>query len=206
MRIAIIGATGKAGRLIAQEAAARGHDVVRFARSAKDGVDVVKDVFDLDAADLHGLDVVVDALGFFTPDTLPNHTRSLEHLAGLLVGSNTRLVVVGGAGSLYMDPQKTTQLFETPTFPDEFKPLAEAQAQQLAALREHHDVKWTYVSPAADFQPDAPRTGRYVLGGELFETDSNGLSELSYADYAIAFVDEVERAEHVGERISVRNP
>lgn len=206
MRIAIIGATGQAGRLIAQEAAARGHDVVRFARSAQDGIDIVKDVFDVDAADLQGLDVVVDALGFFTPETLSEHTRSLEHLANLLAGSDTRLVVVGGAGSLYVNPEKTTQLFETPTFPEEFKPLAQAQAQQLAALREHRDVKWTYVSPAADFQPDAPRTGNYVLGGELFEVGSNGLSELSYADYAVAVVDEIDRAEHVGERISVRNP
>lgn len=205
MKIAIIGAGGKAGRLIGQEARTRGHEVTGFGRSAKDGVDITKDVFDLTAADLAGFDVVVDALAFSTPETFPLHTTSLMHLADALSGTDVRLVVVGGAGSLYVDEQQSTQLKDTPDFPEMFKPMATAQADELVELRKRSDVKWTFVSPAAMFLADAPRLGSYELAGEFFTTGKDGKSEVSYADYAIAIVDEAEKAAHVGERISVRN-
>lgn len=203
MRIAIIGAAGKAGRLIAEEAIDRGHEVVGFGRSAKPGVDVVKDAMELTREDLADFDAVVDALGFFTPETLDLHTTTGEHLANLLAGTPTRLLVVGGAGSLYLDEEKTTQLKDTPDFPEVFKPMATAAAAQLEALREHDDTRWTYVSPAADFQADGERLGTYALAGEIFETAEDGTSTVSYADYALAMVDEIVAAEHVGERISV---
>lgn len=203
MRIAVIGAAGKAGKLIAAEASERGHEVIGFGRSTKPGVDIVKDALELIRDDLGGFDVVVDALGFFTPETLPLHTSSLEHLASLLAGSPTRLLVVGGAGSLYLDAEHTTQLKDAPDFPEAYKPMAEAQAAQLTALRKHTDTQWTYISPAADFRADGERLGSYVLAGELFETGSDGQSTVSYADYALAVVDEIEAAKHIGQRISV---
>lgn len=204
MRVAIIGSAGKAGSRIAAEASARGHEVVGFGRSREEGVDVVKDVFAIERSDLDGFDAVVDALGFFTPETLPNHTSSLMRLADALAGGDTRLLVVGGAGSLYVDEEQQVPLYRTEGFPAEFAPLAAAQAEQLEALRGREDVRWTYVSPAADFQPEGERKGEYALAGERFETDAEGRSQLSYADYAIAMVDELERGEHVGERISIR--
>lgn len=168
MRIAIIGAAGKAGHHIATEATSRGHDVTGFGRTAREGVDRVVDVLDIQAADLDGFDAVVDALGFFTPETLGLHTRSLQHLADVLSDTATRLLVVGGAGSLYVDTERTVQLKDTPEFPEAFLALATAQGEQLTHLRERDDVAWTYVSPAADFRADGERTGSYALGGELF--------------------------------------
>ncbi|NEG96310.1 NAD(P)H-binding protein [Bifidobacterium sp. SMB2] len=210
-RIAIVAANGKSGRLIAKEAVGRGLDVTAVVRGENGTVaqhTLAKDLFDLTAADLAGFDVVVDAFGAWTPDTLPLHSASLKHLADILSGTGTRLIVVGGAGSLYVDPEHTTQLYDTDGFPEEYKPLAKAQGKALAELRERGDVRWTFVSPAADFQADGPRTGAYVLGGEEFGVnETTGESAVSYADYAIAIVDEAVAAPadaHVGERISVR--
>ncbi|BDA63540.1 NAD(P)-dependent oxidoreductase [Actinomyces capricornis] len=203
MKIVIIGAAGRAGRLIAQEAARRGHEVLGVGRSPKPGVDRVKDVSDIDSTDIADADVVVDALGFFTPDTLAQHTSSVLHLADVLSGSPTRLLVVGGAGSLYVDPEHRTRLFETPDFPAEYHALASAQAAQLDALRGRDDVAWTYISPAADFQADGERAGGYVLAGEELETGADGNSVISYADYAIAVIDEAEQGRHPRQRISV---
>jgi len=64
-------------------------------------------------------------------------------------------------------------------------------------------VNWTYVSPAGDFQADGERTGKYILGGEELILNSKGESVISYADYAIAMVDEIETGKHIKERISI---
>lgn len=90
-----------------------------------------------------------------------------------------------------------------PDFPDAFKPLAAAMAKALGELRERKDVKWTYISPAGDFQADGERTGEYILGSEELTLNSRGESIISYADYAIAMVDEAVNGDHIQERISV---
>ena len=131
----------------------------------------------------------------------------MKHLADVLSSADARLIVVGGAGSLYVNPEHTVQLSQTDGFPEAFLPLATAMGDSLAELRERSDVRWTYVSPAADFQADGPRTGKYVLAGEEFTANEAGESAISYADYAIAIVDEATAAPenaHVNERISVR--
>lgn len=206
MKIAVICANGKAGRLIVKEALDRGLDVTAVVRgenrSAADKA-VVKDLFDLTAADLKGFDVVVDAFGAWTPDTIPQIPRAVEHLCGLLSGTDTRLVVVGGAGSLYVDPEHTATVADGPGFPEAFKPLAAAHGQALNELRERKDVRWTYISPAGDFQAEGKRTGEYILGGEELTLNSRGESVISYADYAIAAVDEILDGNHIRERISV---
>ncbi|WP_417133944.1 NAD(P)-dependent oxidoreductase [Rubneribacter badeniensis] len=205
MKIAVIAANGKAGTHIVKELVDRGSEVTAFVRNENRTAAqhaVRKDLFDLVPSDLAGFDAVVDAFGAWTPETLPQHSTSLMHLADLLSGTETRLLVVGGAGSLFVDPEHTTTLSQTPEFPDAFKPLASAMAEALANLRTRDDVKWTYISPAADFQADGERTGQYLLGGEELTTGSQG-SVISYADYAIAMADEIERGTHVRERISV---
>jgi putative NADH-flavin reductase len=205
-KIAVVAANGKAGRLIVEEAVERGDDVTAFVRSENRTVatsSVVKDLFDLAAEDLNGFDAIVDAFGAWTPETLDQHSTTLAHLCDVLSGSDTRLIVVGGAGSLFVDPSHTTALVDTPDFPDAFKPLATAMGKALAELRERNDVKWTYISPAADFQADGERTGAYLLGGEELTLNERGESVISYADYAVAVVDEIESGDHVNERISV---
>ena len=89
-----------------------------------------------------------------------------------------------------------------PDFPDAFKPLAAAMAKALSELRKRNDVKWTYISPAGDFQADGERTGRYILGGEELILNAKGESVISYADYAIAMVDEAVSGNHIQQRIS----
>lgn len=205
-KIAVVAANGKEGRLVVKEAQNRGMDVTAFVRSANktDAKTVVqKDIMDLTTENLAGFDAVVDAFGAWTPETLPQHSTTLAHLCDILSGTDTRLVIVGGAGSLYVNPEHTTTLSETPDFPDAFKPLASAMAAALEGLRKRDDVKWTYISPAADFQAEGERTGEYLLGGEELKLNDRGESVISYADYAIALVDEIEHGNHIQQRISV---
>lgn len=207
MKIAVAAATGKAGRMIVKEAKERGFEVTAFARrnAEIDGADqvIVKDIFDLTKDDLAGFDAVVDAFGAWTEDVLPQHSTTLAHLCDVLSGTDVRLLVVGGAGSLYVDPEHTMTVSDGPDFPDIFKPLAAAMAKALGELREREDVKWTYISPAGDFQADGERSGKYILGGEELTLNSRGESIISYADYAIAMVDEIEKGAHIRQRISV---
>lgn len=206
MKTAVICANGKAGRLIVKEATDRGLDVTAVVRdenkSAAKNV-IVKDLFELTAEDLKGFDVVIDAFGAWTEDVLPQHSTSLKHLCDILSESDTRLLVVGGAGSLYVNPEHTLMVADGADFPDIFKPLAAAMAKALGELRRREDVKWTYISPAGDFRADGERTGKYILGGEELVLNSKGESVISYADYAIAMVDEAVNGNHIRERISV---
>ena len=206
MKIAVICANGKAGKLIVQEAVNRGLDVTAVVRSdnATAAQKVLKkDLFDLTAADVKDFDVVIDAFGAWTEDTLPLHSTSLKHLCDILSGTDTRLLVVGGAGSLYVNPEHTMCVADGPDFPAIFKPLAAAMAKALDELRQRTDVKWTYISPAGDFQAEGERTGKYIFGGEELTLNSKGESIISYANYAIAMVDEAIKGNNIQKRISV---
>ena len=206
MKIAVICANGKAGKLIVKEAVSRGLDVtavVRGENATAAQKALKKDLFDLTADDLKGFDAVIDAFGAWTEETLPLHSTSLKHLCDILSGTEIRLLIVGGAGSLYVNPEHTVCVADGPDFPDSFKPLASAMAKALSELRERKDVKWTYISPAGDFQAEGERTGKYILGGEELTLNSGGESIISYADYAIAMVDEAVNGNNIQKRISV---
>ena len=206
MKLAVVCANGKAGKLIVKEALGRGLDVTAVVRGENrtEAAQVIqKDLFDLTGADLKGFDVVIDAFGAWTEDTLPLHSASLRHLCDVLSGTDVRLLVVGGAGSLYVDPSHTVQVMDGPDFPDVFKPLAANMGKALSQLRERADVNWTYLSPAGDFQAEGERTGHYILGGEELTLNARGESVISYADYAIAMVDEAVSGGHIRQRISV---
>lgn len=206
MKIAVVCANGKEGQLITKEAMNRGFDVtavVRGENKSEAKKAIIKDLFDLTKDDLKGFDAVVDAFGAWTPETLPQHSTSLKILCDALSGTDTRLLVVGGAGSLYVNPEHTLQVMDGADFPEMFKPLAQAQGKALDELRLRNDIKWTFVSPAGDFQPEGEKTGKYILGGEELTLNSKGESIISYADYALAMVDEIEKGNHICERISV---
>ena len=206
MKIAVVAANGKAAGKIITEAVSRGLYVTGFGRNENntDAQNYIrKDLFDLTTEDLKGFDAVVDAFGAWTEETLPLHSTSLKHLCDILSGTDTRLLVVGGAGSLYVNPEHTMTVSDGPDFPDIFKPLASAMAKALGELRERSDVKWTYISPAGDFQAEGERSGKYIPGGEELTLNERGESVISYADYAIAMVDEIEKGDHIQQRISV---
>lgn len=152
-KVAVVCANGRVGKLVVKEAVERGLDVTAFVKGKNQSVakkSVDKDLFDITKADLAGFDVVVDAFGAWKEEDLHLHSESLKHLCDLLSGTETRLIYVGGAGSLYVAPDK--MLYQTPDFPAVYLPLATAQVKTYFELKERKDVKWTFVSPAADFQ------------------------------------------------------
>lgn len=205
MKVAILGANGKAGSAILKEAKKRDLDVTAIVRDAAkitDGTPVLeKDVYSLTTEDISDFDVLVSALGFW--GDVSEFTGSTQQLIDILTNQKTRLLVVGGAGSLYVDPEHTVRLSETPDFPDGFKPLATAMGKGLDLLEAAKNVNWTYLSPAAEFDAEGPATGQYVIAGEELATDKDGKSYISYADYAIAMVDEIEKNAHPNQRFSV---
>ena len=209
MKIGIIGATGKAGSKISAEALIRGHEVIPLVRNAlkltdrKDSHYIEKDLYELTFEDIKDLDVVVDA--FNAPHGKEElHQTSLAHIVSLIQGHETpRLVVVGGAGSLYVDDTRTTRLMDTSDFPEEAKPTAFNMGKAFNQLQNTENMNWTYLSPSAFFDPEGKRTGKYQLGQDRLLTNSNGESEVSYADFALALVDEIENQQHTNQRITV---
>ena len=205
MKIAIIGASGKAGRVLLEELAGRGHAltaIVRNAARTNHETVLEKDAFALSKDDLSGFDVVINAFGA-APGKEQQHVELGQHLIKQLQGTRTRLLVVGGAGSLYVDPEQTIQLADTPEFPDAYLPTAKNQAKNLEDLQQTTDLHWTFISPAAFFDPDGERTGQYQLAHDVLTLNSAGESYVSYRDYAVAVADEVEHHRHDQQRISI---
>lgn len=205
--IAVIGATGKAGSRILKEALDRGHQVTAFVRNAskmenKNVPVVEKDVFDISTADLKPFDVVVNAFGApFGQEHL--HVDAGNALIEAIKGApDTRLIVVGGAGSLFVDEAKTVRLVDTPEFPDFVRPTASNQGKNLDILQQTEGIQWTFISPSANFALGS-RTGSYQTGKDQLLVNSKGESYVSYEDYAVAVVDEIEQPKHINERFTV---
>lgn len=207
MKIGVIGATGKAGSRIVKEALDRGHEVTAIVRSAakleaSSAAVLEKDIFQLTADDLKGFDVVVNAFGApFGQEHL--HVEAGNVLIEALKGApKTRLIVVGGAGSLFVDEAKTIRVVDTPDFPDFVKPTASNQAKNLEILQGTTGIQWTFLSPSAHFAL-GQRTGKYQAGKDHLLVNSKGESYVSYEDYAVAVLDEIEHPQHINERFTV---
>ncbi|RNB56164.1 NAD(P)-dependent oxidoreductase [Brevibacillus gelatini] len=208
MKIAIVGASGKAGKLIMKEALERGHEVTAIVRDASKidepkAAVVEKDIFALTAADVKDFDAVVNAFGApFGQEHL--HVEAGNVLIDAMKGAPaTRLLVVGGAGSLFVDEAKTTRVMETPDFPEMYLATAQKQGENLRILQATEGIQWTFISPSAFFDPAGERTGTYQLGKDHLLVNSNGQSYVSYADYAIAVLDEIENPQHLNQRFTV---
>lgn len=205
-KIAVIGATGKAGTQIINEAAERGHEVTAIVRNASKLADksvavLEKDIFNLTSDDLTKFDVVVNAFGAPMGEE-HLHVEAGNVLIDALKGANTRLIVVGGAGSLYVDEAKTLKVLDTPDFPAMFLPTASNQGKNLEILQGTSDLNWTFISPSAFFA-EGTRTGSYQSGKDNLLVNSKGESYVSYEDYAIAVVDEIDNPKHLNERFTV---
>lgn len=200
MRIAIIGATGRAGREIAAELSRRGHQVTAISRhpdqtAALPGVTPVagdaNDVATLVPL-ISGHDAVVSAVMF--------HASDPEKLIAAVTEARVpRYLVVGGAGSL--DAAPGLKVIDTPEFPEEYKAEAGAGLAFLERLRETPDLDWTFLSPSAVFF-EGPRTGVFRLGTDQLLVSEAG-SAISFADYAIAMADEIETPRHRRQRFTV---
>jgi uncharacterized protein len=207
MKIAVIGAAGRAGTEIAREALSRGHEVAAIVRNPDKlqvtGVDVLqKDIRELTADDLKSFDAVVNAFA------APEGQEQLYVEAGRILiealkqTPETKLFVVGGAGSLYVDEALTTRLLDTPEFPEAFRPIAAGMAQHLDELKQEEGITWTFLSPSAWFV-EGKRTGKLTLGEEQLTVNTQGNSYVSYADYAIAVLDELEQPKYINRRFTV---
>lgn len=206
MKVAVVCANGRVAKAVIAEAVQRGVTVKAIMNKKEESLAqevLLKDLFEITYADIADCDAVVDAFGAWTPETLPQHSTSLNYLCNVLSGKSIRLLIVGGAGSLYVNPEHTLTVAEGKDFPEMFKPLASAMAAALTELRKRNDVKWTYISPAGDFQAEGERSGEYILGSEELTLNAKGESVISYKDYAIAMVDEILKGNNIGKRISV---
>lgn len=209
-RIAIFGGTGYAGSNIAREALGRGHEVVSYSRHLPhkkiEGVDYrvgsLDDTADVDAAAADA-DVLVVAVHASAMDGgMASHVHCMRDAA---LTHDTRLGFVGGAASSLV-ADGGPRLLDTSGFREEWKPEATAHAAVLDALRgEPEPLDWFYVSPAALFGADFPgeTTGAYRTSGDVLVTTDDGSSEISGTDFALAFVDEIERNEHSRQRFTV---
>ena len=194
MNILVIGANGNAGRRIVEKALKAGHQVTGVIRreGAIEGIPtIVKDALQLTKQELTQFDVVVNATSAFTPDAYHLQTDLTLLLVKALANTNTRLIVVGGAGSLYVDEDHTVQLYDTPDFPEEYLGLAKAQGNAIDILRKFSNVDWTFFSPAADFDEKGVESKDYILGNENFILNKDGNSYISYETYAQILVDEI---------------
>lgn len=205
MKIAVIGAHGNAGNLIAKEAERKGHEVTAIVRQKRnDNFERIleKDLMNLNKADFAGFDAVVNAVSAWTEETFDIHTTGLSHLANLLEGTETKLLMVGGAGTLYINKSHSLQVMDQADFPDELKPLGKVLSANLNRLRSFSNLRWTYVTPVFELDIDGARTGKYIIGGEEYFTNEKCESYISYADFAMAFVEIIEN-DYVRKRVSV---
>lgn len=207
MKIGIIGASGKVGSLILKEAVSRGHQVTAIVRDQSklkntDVAVIEKNIFNLTQEDVNQFEVIVNAFGAPLGEEQA-HVDAGHALIEALKGTNTRAIIVGGAGSLFVDENKTVQLIDTPEFPDIVKPTAKGQGRNLQELQTKTDLTWTFISPSAVFDAEGKRTGSYQSGKDHLLINSKGESYISYADYAIAVLDEIEKPQHLNERFTV---
>jgi putative NADH-flavin reductase len=202
MRILVFGASGAVGSRVVQEAVDRGHQVTGVSRTpASPGLRQGDAGNPDDVAVLsRGHDVVISA----TRPRPGQEDELVQAAKGLLIGlrsSGVRLILVGGAGSLTV-PGTDLTVVETPDFPADWRPIADACNEQLELVRSATDVNWTYVSPPALLEPGT-RTGSYRLGRDQLLTGADGRSFISMEDFAVALVDEAEQPRHVGARFTV---
>jgi uncharacterized protein len=208
MKIGIIGASGKAGSVILIEAVERGHEVTAIVRNASKITHhtlkvIEKDIFTLNSDDLKQFDVIVNAFGA-APGREHLHVEAGRVLIqAMKEAPHARLIVVGGAGSLFVDEAKTVRLMDTTEFPEIYYPTASNQGKNLEDLQKESGINWTFISPAAFFNPEGKRTGSYKKGKDNLIVNTKGESYISYGDYAIAVLDEIENPEHANQRFTV---
>jgi putative NADH-flavin reductase len=198
MKVALLGATGKAAARLVAELKHRGHEVTGIARKvpeADPGVPLVH-------ADANDPAALADALRGH--DALISAARFISIDAGVILDAMKRagvdrILVVGGAGTLFAAPGKL--VIDLPGIPEAFLPEMRGGQTFLLALRTS-DVDWTFLSPAAEFGP-GERTGAFRLGGDDLLRDAEGMSRISYEDLAVAMVDELETPKHSRQRFSI---
>lgn len=200
MRIAVVGATGKAGTEVTRELAARGHHVTGIVRNpdrmpvgpltSAIGTDSTRESL---AAAIRGHDAVVTSVRFadLDPDVV---------VPAVVDSGVNRYVVVGGAGSL-IGPNGVLE-YDNPDFPPAFRPNSVRGGYLLDLLRTTQGLDWTYISPSRMFV-HGERTGKFRYGKDHLLLTPEGDSRISFEDFAIAVADELEQPKYIGQRVTV---
>lgn len=210
MKVALIGATGPVGGHILRELVDRGHVVTAIVRNTAKVPDLANvhavhgDVTDPGglAEAIRGHDAVITSIRFLKSDP--------ETLIGAIKRSNVkRYLSVGGAASLYA-PGTTVKLIDGGQIPEQYLPEPTAGCVFFERLKKEDGLDWTFLSPPMMFSNDVEfgtsaggRTGIFRLGKDELLVDANGQSTISYEDYAVAMVDELERGNHIRQRFTV---
>lgn len=207
MNIGVIGATGKAGQLIVREAIDQGLTVTALVRSPekmKVNVPVVnKDALELTTNDLNSYDVVVNAIGL-PPEMASKISKIGEHLIQEIQPlKQTRFITMGHAGTLYQSEERKDRVYESDTFPDDFKETVINHLQNLRALKATEGLNWTFACPAAYFDPKGKLSGDITIGKEVKIKNKQGKSYVSYPDYAQALVREILQEKYMNQQINV---
>lgn len=215
MKLAVIGASGFVGSVVVREALDRGHEVTAIARNPekitaageklhKVEADVYNEARIVEV--LKGHDAVISAYnpGWSNPNIFEETLAGGKAVQEAVKKSGVkRLLVVGGAGSLYMAPGK--QLVDTPEFPEAYKAGALALRDYLNVIKEEKELDWTFLSPAIEMHQgtSGERRGTYRKGGEHPLFNEEGRSVISAEDMAIAILDEIEQPQHIRQRFTV---
>jgi putative NADH-flavin reductase len=212
MKVTLIGASGFVGKAVLKELLHRGHQVVAPVRDlnhleAQNGLTVKKgDVTEVDVFSdiVKGSDAVISAFnaGWTNPnlyDDFLNGSKAIQ--AGVKKSGVKRLLVIGGAGSLYIDGK---QLVDSPDFPVEWKAGATAARDYLDELKKETELDWTFISPAIEMHPGTSgiRKGVYRIGDDNPVFNDDGRSIISVEDLAVAIIDELEQAKHIRQRFT----
>ena len=219
LQILVYGATGKIGTHVVEEALQRGHLVTAVSRDPSriekqhDNLSVVEgDLLDLQSIELLVEDkdiIIVSVRGMIGKDKKPENTLqyiATRNIVGQLRGVGggaARLIHVGGSGSLEVEPgvlyaDKIPRVF----LPKSLEHEIQGQILALEFLRTVNDIDWSYATPAKNFT-NGERTGEFRIGGDVLMEDDRGKSRISRADFAVALIDEAEKADHVQQRFSV---
>lgn len=203
MKYLILAANGKEGQLATKEAIDRNLDVTVMVREENKTVAknvIQKDLFDVSYEDLKPFDVIISCFG---SSDFNDHLKMTKKLHQILKNTDKRLIITGGAGSLYVDSRHQQRMMDMDSFPEAYKPIVNGMAKALDYLRNCDDFLWTYISPAQFFNADGERKNDYILAEEQQVYNSKGESEISYADFAVAMIDEATKGNHLKQRISV---
>lgn len=215
MKLILIGATGFVGSAVLKEALNRGHKVTAIVRDPgkismqNDQLSVVRgNVMDTAALaeQIKGSEVVISAYnaGWNNPDLYNEFLKGSQSVQEATKRSGVkRLIVVGGAGSLFIAPG--VQVVDTSEFPTDWKPGALAARDYLSLLQKEEQLDWTFLSPALEMHQGLPRkrTGIYRTGSDNPVFDANNKSTISVDDLAVAIIDEAENAKHIRQRFTV---
>ena len=205
MKIAILGASGKIGNLLLEKASKNENfEVTGFTRKplVLENTKIInKDIFTLTTEDVAEFDAIISGFAVWNNENMNDHTKLIKHLSSI-IKPETRLIIVGGAGSLFVDKEHTTKLLETPNFPEEYMAVAKATSDSYDYLKTLDNILWTYFSPAAVYDYEGENNKSYIIGNDELILNNKNNSYLTYKDSADIILEELLNKNFIQKRFT----